>query len=50
MPPRRLFAWAVSLNTPILLCAYKDPADPTSQSWHIPFEVDAMRRLAGEAP
>jgi hypothetical protein len=34
---------------PLLLCAYEDPADLTSHVWNVPFEVEDLRRLAGEA-
>jgi hypothetical protein len=34
---------------PLLLCAYEDPADLTSQVWNVPFEVEDLRRLAGAA-
>lgn len=49
MPPRKLFAWAASMNVPLLLCAYEDPADLTSHVWNVPFEGEDLRRLAGAA-
>jgi hypothetical protein len=49
MPPRSLFAWAASLSVPLMLCAYEDPADLTSQVWHVPLEGEVLRRLAGPA-
>lgn len=47
--PRKLFAWAVSVSMPLLLCAYEDPADLTSHVWNVPLEVEDLRCLAGEA-
>jgi hypothetical protein len=49
MPPRTLFAWVASENMPVGLCVYEDPADLPGPVWTIVFEVEDLRRLAGDA-
>ena len=46
MPTSKLFAWAASLEMAVMLCAFEDRSDGTSQAWHVPLEVADLRRLS----
>jgi hypothetical protein len=45
MLPSQLFAWACSNEMAVVLCVFEDRANGTSEAWHVPFEVEDLRRL-----
>jgi hypothetical protein len=46
MPPSKLFSWSASMRMTVMLCAFADRADGTSEAWHVALEVADLRRLA----
>ena len=45
MPVPKLFTWAVSLQLPVMICAFDDSPNGTHSAWHVALEVDDLRRL-----